>query len=230
MEATEVMMHCRKMLLQATDRPPARRIFSENGSQFPTLPSPRTASEAAASSLRQNAEAVMQGDWTFFGHHLLKVDDPPRWHCDYLAGIDVSTRASGFNLNHRELPSGADIKLVWELSRWHHLARLAQAGWFFEEERFAAKCVEWLEDWVKCNPPYAGWNWTSALESGLRLIQLREKDWPTARRDALAQQLVPLAHRFGAKVLLNGMADDARRLGCDGVHWTASDRAPPRRV
>jgi len=61
-----------------------------------------------------------------------------------------------------------------------------------------------------------------ALARGLRLIQLREKDWPTARRDALAQQLVPLAHRFGAKVLLNGTADDARRLGCDGVHWTAA--------
>src|SRR4051812_24871741 len=171
MEATEVVMHCRKKLLQAIDRPPARRICLENGSQFPTFTSPRTASEAVASSLRQNAEAVMRGDWKFFGHHLLKVNDPPRWHRDYLAGIDVSTRASGFKLNHRELPSGADIKLVWELSRWQHLARLAQAGWFFKEERFAAKCVQWLEDWVKCNPPYAGWNWTSALESGLRLIQ-----------------------------------------------------------
>ena len=60
-----------------------------------------------------------------------------------------------------------------------------------------------------------------ALERGLKLIQLREKDWPVARRDALAWQLVPLAHRFGAKVLLNGTADDARRLGCDGVHWTS---------
>jgi 8-oxo-dGTP diphosphatase len=60
-----------------------------------------------------------------------------------------------------------------------------------------------------------------ALERGLRLIQLREKDWPVARRDAFAQRLVPLAHRFGAKVLLNGTAADARHLGCDGVHWTS---------
>jgi 8-oxo-dGTP diphosphatase len=60
-----------------------------------------------------------------------------------------------------------------------------------------------------------------ALARGLKLIQLREKDWPVARRDALAEQLVPLAHRFGARVLLNGTADDARRLGCDGVHWTS---------
>jgi len=61
-----------------------------------------------------------------------------------------------------------------------------------------------------------------ALARGLKLIQLREKDWPIPRRDGLAHRLVPLAHRFGAKVLLNGSADDARRLGCDGVHWTSA--------
>jgi 8-oxo-dGTP diphosphatase len=60
-----------------------------------------------------------------------------------------------------------------------------------------------------------------ALGSGLRLIQLREKDWPAERRDAFARRLVPLAHRFDAKVLLNGTVGDARSLGCDGVHWTS---------
>lgn len=60
-----------------------------------------------------------------------------------------------------------------------------------------------------------------ALTRGLKLVQLREKEWPTARRDAFAARLVPLAHRHGARVLLNGSATDARRLGCDGVHWTA---------
>ena len=61
-----------------------------------------------------------------------------------------------------------------------------------------------------------------ALARGLKLLQLREKEWPIARRDELARRLVPLAHRFGARVLLNGTADDARRLGCDGVHWTSA--------
>jgi 8-oxo-dGTP diphosphatase len=60
-----------------------------------------------------------------------------------------------------------------------------------------------------------------SLARGLKLIQLREKDWPAARRNAFAERIVPLAHRFGAKVMLNGTADDARRLGCDGVHWTS---------
>ncbi len=60
-----------------------------------------------------------------------------------------------------------------------------------------------------------------ALAGGLRLIQLRDKEWPRARRLAFARRLVPLAHRHGARVLWNGAAADAREAGCDGVHWTA---------
>ncbi|MFO1316382.1 MAG: Nudix family hydrolase [Burkholderiales bacterium] len=61
-----------------------------------------------------------------------------------------------------------------------------------------------------------------ALAAGLRLVQLRDRTWPHARRLAFARRLVPLAHRFGARVLWNGSADDAREAGCDGVHWTAA--------
>ncbi|MFI4924494.1 MAG: Nudix family hydrolase [Burkholderiales bacterium] len=64
-----------------------------------------------------------------------------------------------------------------------------------------------------------------ALDGGLALIQLREKAWPAMRRDALARALVPLAHARGARVVVNGDAGDARRLGVDGVHWTAATLA-----
>jgi len=61
-----------------------------------------------------------------------------------------------------------------------------------------------------------------ALRGGLRLVQLREKDWPAARRNAFAARLLPLAARFGARVLLNGSVEDARRGGFAGVHWPAA--------
>jgi 8-oxo-dGTP diphosphatase len=62
----------------------------------------------------------------------------------------------------------------------------------------------------------------AAFAGGLRLAQLREKEWPHARRDALASRFVDVARRRGATVLLNGSDDDARRLGFHGVHWTAA--------
>ena len=61
-----------------------------------------------------------------------------------------------------------------------------------------------------------------AFASGLRLLQLRDKTWPIERRLALSRDLVPLAHRFGARVLWNGSVDQARAASCDGVHWTAA--------
>ena len=61
-----------------------------------------------------------------------------------------------------------------------------------------------------------------ALATGLRLVQLRDREWPLARRCAFAQRLVALVHAHGAKVLFNGSEDEAREAGCDGVHWTAS--------
>lgn len=61
-----------------------------------------------------------------------------------------------------------------------------------------------------------------ALARGLRLVQLREKSWPAARRRAFAARLLSLASRFGARVLLNGPADEARQGGYAGVHWTSA--------
>jgi hypothetical protein len=50
------------------------------------------------------------------------------------------------------------------------------AAYVLGDGRAAEKCVEWLEDWVKHNPPYRGWNWTSALEVGMRLVQFTWMD------------------------------------------------------
>lgn len=61
-----------------------------------------------------------------------------------------------------------------------------------------------------------------ALEGGLRLIQLREKDWPPERQRAFGEAMVALARRYGARVMLNGEIENARRWGFDGVHWTSA--------
>ena len=61
-----------------------------------------------------------------------------------------------------------------------------------------------------------------ALERGLALIQLREKDWPEPRQRAFAQALLARTRATGAQVLLNGDAQRARDYGCAGVHWSAA--------
>lgn len=61
-----------------------------------------------------------------------------------------------------------------------------------------------------------------AIESGLRLVQLREKSWPIERLRRFAEALLPVAQAAGARVILNGDAVLARTLGCAGVHWPAA--------
>lgn len=59
------------------------------------------------------------------------------------------------------------------------------------------------------------------LDTGLQLVQLREKDISPAALRELAQRVVTLAHARGAKVLINGDAALAREVGADGVHLSA---------
>jgi 8-oxo-dGTP diphosphatase len=62
----------------------------------------------------------------------------------------------------------------------------------------------------------------AAIDAGLRLIQVREKSFAPERLRELAERLLAMAAPHGARVLLNGDADTARKLGCAGVHWSAA--------
>ncbi len=174
MTPAEIGAHLRRKCRQWAD---ARRerdwaaVALESSGAFPRLPDRAAAPEVLREALKTDVENILAGRWRAFGHLELKVDDPPQWHTDYLAGKNFATTQSAFKLNHRGLPGGADIKLIWELSRWYQLVRLAQAAYVLGDGRAGQKCVRWLEDWVAHNRPYRGWNWTSALEAGMRLVQ-----------------------------------------------------------
>lgn len=58
----------------------------------------------------------------------------------------------------------------------------------------------------------------AALEKGLRLIQVRDKDLPEAERLALAREIVRRAHASSAAVLVNGSLSLVNEAGADGIH------------
>lgn len=178
MSPGEMVLHARKKLRQSADakRTSWLEVDLSSPGAFPKLPKPEDAPEVLREALKHDVESILAGRWRFFGHLEVQVDDPPKWQYDYLVRRDVANDAAAFKLNYRSLTDGVDSKLVWEPSRWNQLVRLAMAAYVLGDRRAAEKCVEWLEDWVKHNPPYRGWNWTSALEVGLRLIQFAWMD------------------------------------------------------
>jgi 8-oxo-dGTP diphosphatase len=61
----------------------------------------------------------------------------------------------------------------------------------------------------------------AALQRGVRLIQVRGKDWPADAFADYARAIVIRAHAASARVLINGDAELAQRCGADGVHLTS---------
>lgn len=137
---------------------------------WPTLPALDGVPMEVSTPLRHDVGDLLSGRWRAFGHLELSMDDPPRWFKDPVARRELPMNRPGFGLNHRKLPEGSDIKVIWEPSRWHALVRLAQSAWIHSDAGAAKKCVDWLDHWHRRNRPYLGWNWTSALEAGIRLL------------------------------------------------------------
>ena len=71
----------------------------------------------------------------------------------------------------------------------------------------------------------------TALDRGVRLIQVREREMAPEQFARFAQQVVEVAHPYGARVLVNGDAAVANRAGADGVHLPGNQlmrlEAPP---
>ena len=61
-----------------------------------------------------------------------------------------------------------------------------------------------------------------ALQRGLKLVQLREKQLPPCVLRGFAAEVIALAHHHGARVLINSDVALARDTGADGVHLTAA--------
>ena len=63
----------------------------------------------------------------------------------------------------------------------------------------------------------------AALEAGIRVVQVREKDASARRALEVAMNLRPLTRRFGALLLINDRIDIAIASDADGVHVGQED-------
>ena len=65
----------------------------------------------------------------------------------------------------------------------------------------------------------------NALQRGLKLIQVRDKELDETSRLQLAQAIVECARPYAARVLVNGSVELARAAGADGVHLDSTQLA-----
>ncbi|CAG0124903.1 CTP pyrophosphohydrolase [Rhodocyclaceae bacterium] len=65
----------------------------------------------------------------------------------------------------------------------------------------------------------------AALRNGLRLVQLREKNYSREALRELALKMLPLMKQYGARLLINADIELAREIGADGVHLNGGQLA-----
>lgn len=97
------------------------------------------------------------------------------------------------------LPANIPILRALELPDWYAISNAAEIG-----------CDEFMR------------RLSRALQNGLRLLQVREKNLSGEELEKFAAWVVSLAHRHGAMVLINGDAELAGRVGADGIHYTSA--------
>ena len=100
------------------------------------------------------------------------------------------------------LPANAPVLRALSLPPLYAISNVAELG----EERFLARLQQ-------------------QLQSGLRLVQLREKQLSNDQLRALAQRMQPLLQAVGAKLLLNADIGLAQEVGADGVQLNAAQLA-----
>lgn len=120
-------------------------------------------------SVRCEAEAIVAHRITLFDrvHDLGRQID---WQCD--PGSGMSWPLEHFTRTPLVIGSGADVRVVWELNRLHHLVTLGRAYVLTNDERYADEFLLQLTSWHEQNPPRFGVNWTVAMEAAIRAVNI----------------------------------------------------------
>ncbi|HTY36636.1 MAG TPA: alginate lyase family protein [Bacteroidota bacterium] len=114
-----------------------------------------------------DAQNVLENKFEAFGSGTINLGESIHWQRDFSSGkIWQMKPLSAAEL--LDLGNSSDIKIPWELNRFHQVWWLGKAYWATQNEEYARKFGELVEDWIHKNPVGRGPNWSIAMEVSLR--------------------------------------------------------------
>jgi len=115
------------------------------------------------------ADAIRAHRFDLLGSGEVALGPQIDWHADFKSGhvwpLEHHTR-----LTLTAPQGGFDIKVPWELSRFHHALRLGQAYLFTGEEAYAQEIVDQVTHWIAANPCEFGVNWAGPMDVAIRAV------------------------------------------------------------
>ncbi|NUW68970.1 heparinase II/III family protein [Vibrio coralliilyticus] len=112
-------------------------------------------------------EGLLHGRFKLFFKRMHVFSTPPKWN---FFGEDIAHKHwSEVSVNAIE---GQDIKMTWELSRFHWFMQLLFAYETTGNKKYLETANTWFVDWANQNPVNKGANWVCAQEVSIRLIHV----------------------------------------------------------
>jgi asparagine synthase (glutamine-hydrolysing) len=129
----------------------------------------------AASNLLRKADGILEGHFPFFSRELQNLGYPPSWNSFPILSTTEEVPGEILDMHWAQIDIEAlpaDIKTLWELSRFSWVYTLGRAYRLTGDRKYASGFLDLLQDWRQKNPPNHGPQWISAQEAAIRLIAL----------------------------------------------------------
>jgi uncharacterized heparinase superfamily protein len=113
------------------------------------------------------AERTDRLEFDVLGSGPVPLGPDVNWHRDFKSGREWPLELA-WRIDYANLGEPSDVKVAWELSRFHCLDWLGQAYWLTGDERWARRFRFLLESWLEANPVGRGVNWAVPMEVAIR--------------------------------------------------------------
>lgn len=117
----------------------------------------------------EEAQNVLEHKFNILSSHLVHLGDVIHWTKDYKSGFiwknEFYKDIQIINLNNT-----ADVKMVWELSRFNHFFALGKAYWVTNDRKYYEEFKNEIISWEHMNPYCMSVNWTCAMEVAIRAM------------------------------------------------------------
>jgi len=143
----------------------------------------------------ERAQRVLEGSYEAFGHDWRRMPQTPQeWRRHPRSGFEFPM-LSWWKVPL--MPTGQDIKEVWEPARFGWAYDLIRAYAVTRDDRYAQLFYERLRQWQRANPPFFGPHWACGQEVAIRALALlhAEDGLPVPAGDSEAEML--LVSEFG---------------------------------
>jgi len=154
-----------------------RLVFQEDNSSFlkrlekkiPVNVSLNNISKKENNDIINQADEILIGNYSFLGVSKLDFENI-NWHIDYNSSFEWPPFKYYKKYIQVDLDNNADVKVPRELSRSHHILKVALAFNLTKDKKYSDFVIDQMTDWINENPLMYSINWGCSMDVAIRAV------------------------------------------------------------